>query len=128
MSTQYQVVWPYATVKLIDGATGQPTFRGFNEGSVLPLTADANDVKRLVGKGAVAALGEQAPPAVVLPDPEPDVEPAPDVKPERPKDYAPKPEWVDYAVACRAGGVSEEDARVEAEGKPKADLITEFGS
>lgn len=130
MST-YQVVWPYATVKLIDAATGQPTFRGFNEGSGLPPTADPADVKRLIGKGAVVALDAPAPAPEVRaepePEPEPDFEPAPELEPERPKDYASKPEWVDYAVACRGEGVSEEDARAEAEGKSKADLIAEHG-
>jgi hypothetical protein len=133
VSTQYQVVWPYATVKLIDSATGQPTFRGFNEGSILPPTADPADVKRLVGKGAVADL--DAPASVAEPEPEPNPEPELGYEPEpepgavvRPKDYGSKAEWVDYAVSQRSEGVSEEDARAVAELSSKAELIAEFGN
>jgi len=147
VSTQYEVVWPYATVKVVDGATGQPTFRGFNEGSILPTTADPADVKRLVGKGAVEVLGGAAP-ETPEPDPEPEHEAEPESEletetesapepeaefgpepsiPARPKDYGSKQEWVDYAVACRDDDVSEGDARYAAERKTRDALIAEFG-
>jgi hypothetical protein len=45
----------------------------------------------------------------------------------RPKDYASKPEWVDWAVSQRPEDVSEEDARAQAEAKSKADLIAQYG-
>lgn len=129
MSGPHQVVWPYATVKLIDAATGQSTVRGFAEGSVLPPNADAEDVRRLVAKGAVVST------APTRPSPEPTTAPeTPALDPGqdpgetgRPKDYASKPEWVDYAVSKRADDVSEEDARAVAELTSKADLIAEFG-
>lgn len=149
MSTQqqYQVVWAYASVRVIDGATGQPTIRGFAEGGVLPPTADPADVKRLLGKGAIVVLGaspEPDPVIVPAPEPEPDPEPEPEepepgpvfypgpepmvpAASERPKDYASKGEWVDYAVAQRDAGVAEADARAVAELSSKADLIAEFG-
>jgi hypothetical protein len=45
----------------------------------------------------------------------------------RPKDYASKGEWVDYAVSQRADDQSEQDARAEAEAMSKADLIAKLG-
>jgi hypothetical protein len=45
----------------------------------------------------------------------------------QPAPYASKGAWVDYAVSRRADGVSEEEARAEAEGKSKADLIHDHG-
>jgi hypothetical protein len=45
----------------------------------------------------------------------------------RPNRNDSKAAWVDYAVSQRGEGVSEEDARAEADGKLKADLIAEYG-
>jgi hypothetical protein len=44
-----------------------------------------------------------------------------------PPQSAAKADWVAYAAAKRAEGVSEEDARAAAEATSKADLIAEFG-
>lgn len=43
------------------------------------------------------------------------------IKPERPKDYAPKPEWVAYAVASGADPA-------DAEAATKAELVALFGT
>lgn len=45
----------------------------------------------------------------------------------RPKDYASKGAWVDYAVTQRADGVSEDDARAEADRLSKTELISRYG-
>lgn len=45
----------------------------------------------------------------------------------RPRDYAPKPAWVDYAVSKRDPDVTEDEARVDAESKTKEQLIAECG-
>lgn len=45
----------------------------------------------------------------------------------RPAQAAPKADWVTYAVALRAEGVSEQDAKAAAEAKTKAELVAEFG-
>jgi hypothetical protein len=45
----------------------------------------------------------------------------------RPSPSASKADWVAYAVAQRAEGVSEEDATAEAEAMTKADLIAAYG-
>jgi hypothetical protein len=45
----------------------------------------------------------------------------------RPRVNAAKEAWVDYAVSQRDEGVSEEDARAEAEAKSKAELVAEYG-
>jgi hypothetical protein len=53
-----------------------------------------------------------------------ETEPGADARPSRSDSKA---AWVDYAVSQRGDGVSEEDARAEADGKLKADLIAEYG-
>jgi hypothetical protein len=65
-------------------------------------------------------------------EPEAESEAEPEAEPEAeldlpPAQSAPKPDWVAYAVSQRDEGVSEEDARAEAEAKTKAELIVEYG-
>jgi hypothetical protein len=50
-----------------------------------------------------------------------------DEEPVPPPVSASKGDWVSYAVSQREDGVSEGDARLEAEGKSKNDLINEYG-
>lgn len=72
MSTlTYRVAWPYANVRIIDPATGTTTVIGLAKGGHVPPSADPQDVKRLVAKGALEAV-EAAP----VPAPEPAPEPA----------------------------------------------------
>jgi hypothetical protein len=47
---------------------------------------------------------------------------------EKPPKAAGKDDWVDFAVAQRGEGVSEEDARTQAEGLTKPELIERFGA
>jgi hypothetical protein len=113
----HTVAWPYITLK-VRGDDGV-VLRAFYAGAPVPANADPEDLARLVRKGAITGPARSA--AVEAAE-EPVVE-----APERPKDYAAKGEWVDYAVARRGEGVSEDDARAAADAKPKADLIAEFG-
>lgn len=134
MSRQYQVVWSYCTVKVVDAATGSLTIVGLGKDAILPPTANPDDVKRLLGKGAIVELGppEPAAPAepVKQPAPEvkPEVKPEVEVKPKQPPTNASKAEWVAYAVAMRDEGVSEANAKADAEAMSKADLITVYGN
>ncbi len=137
---RYQVAWPYLTVKILDGATGATTVVGYTEGGILPPTADAEDVKRLVAKGALREIpasenqqlaaepkptpktGESSQPAAL-----PGTADAP-AKPAQPPAQASKAEWVAYAVAMRPEGVSEEGAKAKAEAMSKAELAAKFGA
>lgn len=78
---------------------------------------ETGDPRRLPAQERLAAQQEAAQQAERQAA-RPDGQPAP---------YAAKTAWVDYAVSCRADGVSEEDARREAEGMSKADLIRTHG-
>jgi hypothetical protein len=120
----HRVVWAYVTLKVLDDASGKPTIRGLSEGGITPPSADPADIKRLAAKGALEPL-EVA--AVAAPPPDPPTADPP-LLDGRPKDYAPKQDWVVYAVSRRSDDVSEEDARAVAELTSKADLIAEFGS
>jgi hypothetical protein len=104
------VAWPYITLKVHtdDGLV----LRSFYAGAPVPANADRDDLARLVRKGAIA--GADAAPEPAEPD-------------DRPKDYAPKPEWVEYAVSKRADGVAEDEARAAAEARTQRELIAEFG-
>lgn len=83
MSVQtYRVAWPYANVRIIDPATGSPTVAGLTKDTPVPAAADPADVKRLVAKGALVAVGR--------PKPEPESEPAKE-KADEPKRVAAKP-------------------------------------
>ncbi len=125
-----RVTAAYATVRVLDPASGKPTVYGFYEGGILPPSADPESVEGLVRRGYAEWVDEPAEPEPVEVDPgagaadtgtdQPPADP-------RPANNAPKPEWVAYAVTQRAEGVSEEDARAAAEGKSKADLVAEYG-
>jgi hypothetical protein len=118
----YVVTAPYVTIKVTDDINGVVR-REFYTGGVVPSSADADNVARLLRKGMLAEVAAEPVPAPATEPPaEPPAEPG-----DRPKDYASKLEWVDYAVSKRADGVSEDDARAAAEAKSKADLIAEFG-
>lgn len=148
-----KVLWPYVTIK-VRAETGGLILREFYAGAPVPGNADPDDRDRLLRKGAI--IDADAPGADVLAVPagtpipgEPPNVPVTEVpaiagsidvrlrqqaeaanapvEGGRPKDYASKGEWVDYAVSNRGEGVSEEDARVAAEGKSKTDLIAEHG-
>lgn len=121
---RYVVTAPYVTVK-VRTQQDAVVLGEFYKGAVLPESALREEVERLLGKDMLAEQGEQAwagPPADGA---KPPVE-EPDGDPVRPADNANKPAWVDYAVAMRAEGVSEEDARAEAEATKKDDLIARF--
>lgn len=148
-----KVAWPYVTVKL-RSETGL-VIREFYAGAPVPANADPDDCDRLVRKGAL--IDEDAPYADVLAVPagtpipgEPPNVPVTETPAVagnlderlrlqaeaaaaqadpggRPKDYASKGEWVEYAVSKRADDVSEDDARSSAEGKTKDALIAEHG-
>lgn len=142
----YRVCWPYATVVLLD-ETGGETVRGFYEGGILPANAQTESVQGLLEKGAVEEVdAEESQEAQVEPPqntigvtpPEaPKTEEAPAEVPAEEEDApvedvpplvsASKADWVAYAVSQRKAGVSEQDARAEAEGWSKNDLITMYG-
>lgn len=111
-----RVTAAYATVKVLDTATGKPAIHGFYEGGIFPPSSDPDSVAALVRRGYAEWLDEP-PPVEVIPAPVDD----------RPKPAEPKAAWVDYAVSKRAEGVSPDDARVAAEAKSKADLVAEHG-
>lgn len=126
MSTRRaRVTAAYATVKLLDPATGKWTVAGFYKDAVLPIEADPENVAGLVRK-EYAEWVEEAPAEESPADPEPKKD-APPANPAPPQ-AATKADWVAFAVTQRAEGVSEADAQAEAEAKSKADLIAEFGS
>lgn len=132
----YQAAWPHVLVKIIDEASGQPTVIAFAEGGTIPPSADPEDVKRLVVKGALveveaAEADKPAKETALRPVTSAPVAPAaakPADKPVAPQPNATRAEWIAYAVANRAAGVSESDAKAEAEAMPnKADLIAKYG-
>lgn len=119
----YVVTAPYVTIK-VPTTTGT-TLVGFYVNAPIPAGADEEAIARLLRKGMIAEQPVAS--TESEPEPEPEIELDPPAG-DRPKDYASKPEWVDYAVTRRAEGVSEESARSDAEAKSKADLITEYGN
>lgn len=149
------VVAPYITLKVRDAVTGGVTIREFYQGGVIPDEADPDNVARLVEQGMLAeqdsveAQVMGVPAGTPIPGEPPNVpvteEASGPMLPHdvrmanaldaagqvnvsgRPKDYASKPEWVEYAVSRRTEGMSEDDARAEAEAKSKQDLIAEYG-
>jgi len=60
MSKRYRTAWPHVTVKVMDEATGKPTVAAFGAGVIVPLSADPDDVKRLLAKGALVAEADPA--------------------------------------------------------------------
>ena len=77
MSRQARVILAYATVKVLDPATGSWAVRSFYKDAVFPDSADPEDVERLVRRGYAEWL--EAPAAA---EPEP-------VKAEEPKKATP---------------------------------------
>jgi hypothetical protein len=149
----YKVLWPYVTIKTrTDAGT---VLREFYAGAPVPDNADPDDRDRLLRKGAI--VDESAPEAelVAVPAGTPIPGEPPNVPvteqpagggsvqdrvdraltavddasagPKRPHGNAGKAAWVDYAVARRDEGVSEEDARAVAEQMTKEDLVAELG-
>lgn len=149
----YKVLWPYVTIKTrTDAGT---VLREFYAGAPVPENADPADRDRLLRKGAI--VDESAPEAelVAVPAGTPIPGEPPNVpvteqptgagsvqervdralaavgdssgEPKRPHGNAGKAAWVDYAVARRDEGVSEEDARAVAEQMTKEDLVAELG-
>lgn len=114
---RYIVTAPYVTLR-VPSPAGPPVLGGYYKDAVPPENAVAEDLERLAGKGMLEEL--KAP----VPAVEPDADAG--LPPQRPADNANKPAWVDYAVAMRPEGVSEEDARAEAEATKKDDLIARF--
>jgi hypothetical protein len=114
-----KVRWPYITLKVRSDTAGT-VLREFYAGATVPDNADPDDRDRLVRKGAI---GEDAEPAA-----EPTAKPAaPSAALERPAGNASQAAWLDYAVANRPDGMSEEDA-IDAYGsKTRAELVAEFG-
>jgi hypothetical protein len=150
----YKVLWPYITIRTRTDAGGT-VLREFYAGAPVPDNADPDDRDRLLRKGAI--VDESAPEAdlVAVPAGTPIPGEPPNVPvteqpagggsvqerveraltavddasagPKRPHGNAGKAAWVDYAVARRDEGVSEEDARAVAEQMTKEDLVAELG-
>jgi hypothetical protein len=145
MSRQARVVVAYAVVKVLDPLSGKPTVVGFPQGAVLPAYADSQNVADLVRREYCEWVDPQPSGWAGEPDlPVEEAEPvtvgasavaqvneptqvATEVANGKPKPYASKVEWVDYAVAHRPEGMSEYDARSAAEAKTKDELIAEYG-
>lgn len=131
----WRAAWPHVTVGILDEG-GSRTVVAFGEGGVLPPNADPEDVKRLAVKGALVEVEAAEPDKPVektaaTPVKEPDHEPQPVIaepKLRAPQTNASKAEWVAYAVAMRDEGVSEANAKADAEAMSKADLITVYGN
>lgn len=150
----FKVLAPYVTMRVKDASTGSHVLLGFYAGAPVPEAAVQEDVDRLVRKGMV--VDESAPEADLVAVPagtpipgEPPNVPVTDQptgggsiqdrvgralaaadqseEPKRPHGNAGKQAWVEYAVARRDEGVSEEDARAVAEQMTKEDLVAELG-
>lgn len=144
-----KVLWPYITLKVRSDAGGT-VLREFYAGAVVPDNADPDDRDRLVRKGALveedSPEAELAVPAgTPVPGQPPNVpvteaaggplserlqvpESKGDEKSGRPAGNASQAAWLDYAVANRPEGMSEEDA-IDAYGsKTRNELIEEFGN
>ena len=156
MTKQYVVTAPYVTLKVKDQAGGTVVGELY-QGAPVPDSADPENVQRLVAKGMLAEAGTSeadllgVPAGTPVPGEPPNVpvteQSGASITPAdrllraqdandraerqtgdgRPSVRAPKDDWVTYAVSQRAEGVSEEDARAEAEGKSKAELVAKFG-
>jgi hypothetical protein len=146
------VLAPYVTLKVRDESTGQLVLLGYYAGAPVPAGADPEDVERLTRKGLIVESGTVAaetlavPAGTPIPGEPPNVpvteqpaitvplaervrqqEEAAGSKDGRPRQTDPKEAWITYAVALRPEGQSEDDARAEAEGKTKADLVAKYG-
>ena len=81
----YKAAWAYVTIKVIDPATGVSTVMGLNEGGHVPPSADPEDVKRLVAKGALKPVDMTEPPSKAEAKPEPKFEAKPATEPSSEK-------------------------------------------
>jgi hypothetical protein len=133
-----KVTGKYVTMKVADD-TGQRITLGFYEGAPVPDSVSDEDRERLRRKGLIAAEDTPEAEAAVphgVPVTFDDLGHAVEQRPGserseqaddgKPKLVDPKERWVDYAVSQRSGDVSEEDARAEAEGKTKAELVAQY--
>lgn len=127
----YRVTAPYVTVKVSAAPGAALTTLGFYRDMLLPGNVDTESAELLVTKGMVEKIAAPAAaavdPASYQPDPtgaEISSSPAEPVRPER---NASKADWVTFAVSQRAEGISEEQAKADAEAMTKADLATLYG-
>jgi hypothetical protein len=116
----YRVTAPYVTLKVKDQA-GSWVLSGFYEGAVVS-NVEPESLRHHLDTGLVEKVAESEAPEAPAP------EVAPDGGPTPPRQTDPKEAWITYAVTVRPEGQSEEDARTEAEGKTKADLVAQYGS
>ena len=134
----YKVTAAYVTLR-VPNELGQEVLLGFYEGAVVPEHVNQDDLDRHLRKSMVAEEGtpeaDAASPVgrpVNFDDAGMPVSPQPPAGDQggrdgRPSVRASKDDWVTYAASQRAEGVSEDDARAEAEGKSKAELVAKFG-
>jgi hypothetical protein len=128
-----KVIAPYVLLKVRDQA-GAWVVGGFYAGALLKThDVEPESAQHHLRKGMVVEEVDD----VVLPtepeQQESQTEDDADLPPlapaaARPAPNANKAEWVAYAVALRPEGVSEEDARAEAEAMKKDDLIAMYGN
>lgn len=71
MARRARVTAAYATVRVLDPATGAPTVVGFHQGGTFPDTADPENVENLVRRGYAEWVEADEAPAV---DAEPEAE------------------------------------------------------
>lgn len=149
----YRVVAPYVTLKVRDNA-GALVVSGFYAGATVPDSVDGDSLQHHLDTGLVVEDGTPeaelaAPAGTPMPGEPPNVEvteqpvgalgfderlrrqreaadEAAASRSGRPSQRAPKDEWVAYAVAQRDADVSEEDARAQAEGMSKNDLMARY--
>lgn len=120
----YRVTAPYVTLKVRDHF-GAWVLSGFHDGAVVS-DVDPVSLRHHLDNGMVEEVGSPDPvDAEPVPPVDADQPPAPN---GRPSVRAAKEDWVTYAVSQRGEGVSEDDARVEAENTSKADLIAKHGA
>jgi hypothetical protein len=134
-----KVLWPYVPLKV--RGDGGLVLREFYAGAPVPENADPDDVARLVRKGALVDENSPAaaqavpagtpvagePPNVPVKENPPSLSERLEAKPDRPAGNASQASWLDYAVANRPSGMSEEDAIDTYGSKTRAELVAEFG-
>jgi hypothetical protein len=60
MSRRCRTAWPHVTIKVMDEASGKKTVAAFGMDVIVPLSADPDDVKRLLAKGALVVEADPA--------------------------------------------------------------------
>jgi colicin import membrane protein len=60
MSKRYRTAWPHVTVRIMDETRGKKTVVAFGMDVIVPLSADPDDVKRLLAKGALVVEADPA--------------------------------------------------------------------